>query len=713
MALNSDHQEPVQEATPNGQASRKDWTLLHRLSASQLNNHLNSLKAEDWERRQKNERACNLCGYEKRFFDCPTFFCNGLNCPFGACIPRNRYYYIGGNNQYFWCAPCYQDLDENKPLTFVDLTTSKSELKKKKNEEIHEESWVQCDTCEKWIHQICGLFNSRQKHQTEYSCPRCLLEKRQNGKSATFPLRPPGAADLPRTNLSEYLEEDVTRRIEEKKQEIMGNDQSIHDSGPIVIRQVTSMDRKHEVQEIMKRRYKHKNYPDEFPFRSKCILVFQEIDGVDVLLFALYLDEYGEDSPAPNKRCVHISYLDSAHFMRPRRLRTFVYHEIIISYLDYARQRGFGTAHMWAYSAMKGEDFILHAKSEYQKTLRGARLRQWFIDMLAEGQRRNVVGKVTNMYDLYFANQSLDATAVPYLQGDFAGEVERIITELDNGVQQTGKTNNILEIDERDQVMVKLGEMIKPMKESCIVAFLNSAEATRENMEVPDSVVKYRSEHPEAMIPLAAFGRKRDADGNVLGNDRNTHGLDVPLDSNGRPMKVIDDDVEDLDCEFLNQRKALLSLCQGKHYQFDELRRAKHTSMMVLWHLHNRDESNQSPQTATERIAASTPEPGQLVFSLKRELERRKAQAERKQRENEARQIEHANQCSSSSCTSTLCSWSKRDLMHTKICRVKVQGGCRTCEKVWSILRFHAGKCKDKVCPFPRCLEIRGTNREL
>ena len=40
-----------------------------------------------------------------------------------------------------------------------------------------------------------------------------------------------------------------------------------------------------------------------------------------------------------------------------------------------------------------------------------------------------------------------------------------------------------------------------------------------------------------------------------------------------------------MDSDFFDTRQRFLELCVGNHYQFDQMRRAKHSTMMVLWHL--------------------------------------------------------------------------------------------------------------------------------
>jgi len=870
---------------------------------------MQELNAEE-DSKRKNGEACLLCGCEKLLFEPPVFYCNGLNCP-SKRIRRNSYYYVGTSNQYHWCHQCYQELGDQS-LVPGDASMRKELLTKKKNDEVHEESWVQCDRCERWIHQICALFNTRQNkdQRSEYVCPRCTIADRRKKGMSEGTSTTPMAEDLQRTKLSERLEKHVRVKVsdyfekaareksESEKIPLEEAKKGLHMGGQITIRQVTSMDRKLEVRERMKKRYAFKNYPDEFTFRCKCIVVFQNLDGVDVILFGLYVYEHDETNPAPNQRAVYVSYLDSVHYMRPRRMRTLIYHEILISYLDYVRQKGFSTAHIWACPPLKGDDYILYAKPEDQKTPKDDRLRQWYLDMLVECQRRGIVGKVTNMHDLYFAHEKNDATVVPYMDGDyFPAEAENIIKDIEEG--KTGKSNHSvgtkkkgstnkknkkksgrggtrstgldedalaasgilqpgmdqksLEQGGRDFVMVKLSDTIQPMKESFIVAYLTWSGAAPENLVVPPEIQEYRNKHgivsqyvdeskesngkdevnsgekengkkpdeapvsqdnagaaqsssatnqtssapssapapapanavssvpTEAAAPTngstapspataAAPGsstaairegkfaamaarQKRGIDGKLkptesekatkAKKDDDKPARETVKDSKGRTVTVLDDDKEEMDCEFLNNRQAFLNLCQGNHYQFDQLRRAKHSSMMVLWHLHNRDAPKFVQQCAScsrEILTGyryhcptcadydqchdcvSNPNTPRHPHPLKpipvtsgQQAELTEAQRKERQRSIQLHMtlLQHAATCVSPKCPSANCTKMKGLLKHGAECQVKAAGGCHVCKRIWALLQLHARQCKATTCPVPNCMAIRERFRQL
>ncbi|XP_057503767.1 histone acetyltransferase HAC1-like [Actinidia eriantha] len=775
--------------TKSGKPKIKGVSMTELFTPEQVEEHIKGLRqwvGQSKAKVEKNqamehsmsENSCQLCAVEKLTFEPPPIYCT----PCGARIKRNAMYYtIGaGETRHYFCIPCYNEARGDTIL--VDGTAIlKARLEKKKNDEETEEWWVQCDKCEAWQHQICALFNGRRNDggQAEYTCPNCYVAEIERGERMPLPQSAVlGAKDLPRTILSDQIEQRLFRRLKQERQERARFQGKSYDEVPgaeaLVIRVVSSVDKKLEVKQRFLEIFQEENYPTEFPYKSKVVLLFQKIEGVEVCLFGMYVQEFGSECQQPNHRRVYLSYLDSVKYFRPEikavtgeALRTFVYHEILIGYLEYCKKRGFTSCYIWACPPLKGEDYILYCHPEIQKTPKSDKLREWYLAMLRKAAKENIVVELTNLYDHFFistgeSKAKVTAVRLPYFDGDYwPGAAEDMIYQLrqeEDGRKQNKKGTTKKTITKRALkasgqydlsgnaskdllLMHKLGETISPMKEDFIMVHLQHACAHCCILMVcGNRWVCNQCKSFQLCDKCYEAEQKLDERERHPINQRDKHVL--------HPVEITDvsEDTKDkdeiLESEFFDTRQAFLSLCQGNHYQYDTLRRAKHSSMMVLYHLHN---PTAPAFVITCNVCRLDIEAGQgwrceicpeydvcnMCYQKDggidhpHKLTNHPSTADRDAQNKEARQLRvlqlrkmldllvHASQCRSPHCQYPNCRKVKGLFRHGIQCKTRASGGCLLCKKMWYLLQLHARACKESECHVPRCRDLKEHMRRL
>ncbi|CAF2155455.1 histone acetyltransferase HAC5 [Brassica napus] len=764
----------VLAASSSGKSKIKGVSLIELFTPEQVEEHIRGLRqwvGQSKTKAEKNkamgltmsENSCQLCAVERLAFEPTPIYCT----PCGARIKRNAMHYtvVSGESRHYVCIPCYNEARTN--TVSVDGTpVPKSRFEKKKNDEEVEEPWVQCDKCQAWQHQICALFNGRRNHgQAEYTCPNCYIQEVERGERK--PVSPSvilGAKSLPASTLSNHLEQRLFKKLKQERQERARLQGKSYDEVPgadsLVIRVVASIDKMLEVKPRFLDIFREENYSSEFPYKSKAILLFQKIEGVEVCLFGMYVQEFGTDSASPNQRRVYLSYLDSVKYFRPdvrtvsgEALRTFVYHEILIGYLDYCKKRGFSSCYIWACPPLKGEDYILYCHPEIQKTPKTDKLREWYLAMLRKASKEKVVVECTNFYDHFFVQSGecrakVTAARLPYFDGDYwPGAAEDLIDQMSQ--EEDGKKSNrkvmskkviskralkaVGQLDlsvnaSKDLLLMhKLGEIILPMKEDFIMVHLQHCckhcctlmvSGYRwvcnqcKNFQICDKcheVEKNRVDKEKHPV-----------------NQREKHAL-YPIAIEDVPTEIKDSD-DILESEFFDTRQAFLSLCQGNHYQYDTLRRAKHSSMMILYHLHNPT----VPAFATAcAICQQELEPAQgwrcevcpdyevcsVCYSKginhPHSLISRPAATDSVVPNTKTNQtallrelLLHMLACCTTQCQYPRCRAIKLLVRHGLVCKTKGKG-CIHCKKMWAIFRMHARNCRDSQCRVPKCRDLR------
>nr|GEY46475.1 zinc finger, TAZ-type [Tanacetum cinerariifolium] len=361
---------------------------------------------------------------------------------------------------------------------------------------------------------------------------------------------------------------------------------SVAQAKGLVVRVVLCVDKELEVNQQFRDIFQGKDYPEKLKYRSK---------------------EYGSECIGPNNRCVYISYLDSVNYFQPERktlsgesLRTFVYHEILIGYLEYCKKRGFSKCYIWSCPVVKGQDYIFNCRPATQKTPKKDKLLKWYKLMLAKAAKEGIVVDINNLHEQFFVakreeNNKITAAHLPYFDGAYwLGAAETIsenLAEEESSRKLCRKSHKkrILKALGHDNptkdvlVMQQLGEKITPDKENFIIVRLqHTCTYCHEEMLCGSRWVCNQCNKIRLCSRCFDSGKlsflKKMHKCRVSELSQLSEGIlsNVPRDTTDRDGLLINNIFETRD-DFLNK-------CELFQYQFNTLAHAKYSSMMILYH---------------------------------------------------------------------------------------------------------------------------------
>lgn len=394
--------------------------------------------------------------------------------------------------------------------------------------------------------------------------------------------------------------------------------------------------------------------------------------------------------------------------------------------------------------------------------------------------------ETTDYYDEYFNNNGEDApvgcapnpVSLPYFEGDYVpGEIEKILMQMTkeerkplmppkaapkrSGSKRGTRSNPGLLVNQyQDKVMLRLGQTIYNMKENFIIArlrnkrFVAAVDRGEDVSNWPDDdAFKPPGKGPTVLGMVEESGSEEESDEEEREQrEQLAIQLAEAVRSSGKIGSTVDTD-DQFESELFENRQLILNYCQTNHFQFDEMRRAKHTTMMVLYQLHNpmapkfvsrcgvcyRDIANgtryhcnncanydlcqecHGPVTSGSwanrgsRFTHDSSHTFSKVFTENTEMSHEQ-QAERMRAMKPFLMVlVHAAGCPGSpQCNLVNCRKMKQLFAHVKTCEQTHKKGCKICTRMLGLILVHARSCTIRgSCPLPFCDRIRERNERL
>ncbi|CAF3311699.1 unnamed protein product [Rotaria socialis] len=662
-----------------------------------------------------------------------VMFCYGNQLCCQILRDGNYYYY---NNQessrfnlsgdkYTFCSKCFDSVKSDSILVGDDPAQTLVELPKNlfvsaKNDIQEPENMIDCIVCTRRWHQVCALHID-QIWPEGFICKTCIRDyniKRKDNRYSAYKL----------------TDTDLAKVLEKRVNDFLSNEGC--QTGRVTIRILAASDKVCEVKPRL-RKYYHNQVPDGYPYRTKAVFAFQEIEGVDVVLFGMHVQEYDGRCHAPNTRRVYVSYLDSVHFFRPKVYRTDVYHEILIGYLDYAKKLGYVYAHIWACPPSEGDDYIFHCHPVEQRVPKPKRLQDWYKKMLDRAILERVVIDYKDIMKDCQDNQVQNALSIPYFEGDFwSNIIEESIKELDQEEEdrrkqeveaaramEDGGFDDPIEPEDPTDISDKRKSANTHKKKNLKKTTASQRKVAKKQMsnctDLLSKIFATMEKHKEAFFVIR---------------------LRNPIAS----CPAVNDTDALIQCDLMDTRDAFLNFARDKHYEFSSLRRAKFSTLALLYELHTSttdkftyncnacrqqceiryhctvcddfdlcEKCYHTEPKHEHRMERSVPS----IVDVSQDGEQNSlnsndksiASPQLQRQQSMQRCIEallHAVNCRNANCVNRSCFRYKRVIQHTKECKGK-NSQCNVCKQVIFLCWYHAKSCMDLNCQVPFCTNLK------
>ncbi|XP_052796528.1 histone lysine acetyltransferase CREBBP-like isoform X2 [Mya arenaria] len=648
-------------------------------------------------------------------------------CCFGKqlCTISREAIYYSFQNRYTYCEKCFLDVQGDEIELMDDpsqpsVKVPKSQFEKMKNDVLEMEPFVDCDECGRKLHKICVL-HFEPIWNNGFTCENCLKTKGAKRKENKYT-----AKRLPGSKLGNYLENRINTFLKKKDA----------GAGEVFIKVLSSSEKKVEVRPGMKAKF-NQEFPGDFPYKAKSMFVFEEIDGVDVCFFGMHVQEYGSNAKFPNTRRCYISYLDSVHFFQPRQLRTAVYHEILIGYLEYAKSLGFVWAHIWACPPSEGDDYIFHCHPPEQKIPKPKRLQEWYKKMLDKALIERIVIDYKDIYKDSIENNVSKVTDLPYFEGDFWPNVlEDVIKEQESEEEEKRK---------REEAEAAAAEAdgsagAEECEDSSVVDSGGKKKGKSQKKKSKNNKNSQRKSNCKKLnLPLGGNDLTQKLYSTMEKHKEVFFVIRLQTQQAALNLPEIVDPDPHMSCELMDGRDNLLTLARDKHYEFSSLRRAKFSSIALLYELHNQGkesfvytcntceaqvETRWHCSVCTDFDLCNTcyqkdghnHKMDRLGFDLD---DGSSGNGKQDPQENRRQSIQrciqslvHACGCRDANCRLPSCHKMKRVVAHTKVCRKKTNSGCPICKQLIALCCYHAKHCNEQKCQVPFCFQIKHKLRQ-